>query len=180
MVILDLDDFAADQESNALDWLVSLKYQFPKFKVTLFTILGRWNLSLLKKIKSEFDWIELAAHGWLHQTNDEVMGWTQAQWYHTLNKYEKTGLFVPVFKAPNWEMTRLGYHVLQEFGWAVAIRKQHLDNLPKGIKYYCFETNIYSVHGHTWTMPAHKKEGMFTGWSESTNFEFVSKNLETR
>ncbi len=180
MVIFDADDFAQSQQENALNWFVAFKHKYPKFKVTLFTILGRWNIEILKKIKESFEWIELAAHGWEHLTNDEAFKWNKQRWYHVLNAYEKTGIFTKTFKAPNWEMSSLGYHCLKDMGWSVAIRNHQLNDVPQGMKYYDFEANPFAVHCHTWTMPAHEKEGIFNNWSESTDFQFVSENLEQK
>jgi len=179
MVIMNLDDFCADPESNALNWIFGLKAIYPNFKVTLFTILGRWDVRLLRLVKT-FTWIELAAHGWKHQTNDETLKWTKRDWYHALNRYERTGLFTKIWKSPNWETSALGYHVLKEFEWAVAVRSSQIKNLPIGMKYYSFENNPFAVHGHTWTMEAHQKEGMFNNWSRDTNFDFVSNWLEEK
>jgi len=178
-VIFDLDDAAVDSESNAMSHLIEMKAMYPNFKVSLFTILGRWlDLEILKQI-SKFDWIELLAHGYEHFTNDEVMEWNKKKWYDILNMYEDTGIFKPIFKAPNWEMSPLGYQVLKDMDWAIAIRQSQLGEVPQGGKYYSFEGNPLSVHGHTWTLQAHKEEGMFRNWCESTQFEFVSNNLET-
>jgi predicted deacetylase len=108
------------------------------------------------------------------------MDWDKKKWFEIINNYEKTEQFVKIFKAPNWEMSRLGYQVLKELGWAVAVRKHQIVDVPQGMKYYCFETNLFGVHGHTWTMPAHNKEHMFLNWTENTNFDFVSNNLEVK
>lgn len=177
-VVLDLDDFAPDRKSNALDWLFSLKSMNKNFKVTLFTILGRWDINLLKDI-AHIDWIELAAHGFMHSSNDESFNWTKKQWFDFLNIYEKTGMFVKGFKAPNWEMSPLGYQVLKDMGWWVAVRKHQIKDVPAGMDYYCFETNIFGLHGHTWTMLAHEKEGLLK-WSLIADFEFTSECLETK
>ena len=178
-IVFDADDFAPDWESNALSWFIDLKSRCPQFKVTLFTILGRWKLDVLKMFSS-FDWIQLAAHGWTHMKNDEVLEWDKKKWFEVINKYERTGLFVPIFKAPNWEMSPLGYQVLKELGWAVAIRKHQINDVLVGMKYYCFETNYFAVHAHTWTMQAHSKEGMFLNWHDKSRFDFVINNLETK
>jgi hypothetical protein len=177
-VIFDLDDFAPDKESNALNWFFHLKAQNKNFKVTLFTILGRWDIELLKDV-AHIDWIELAGHGFMHASNDEAFNWTKKEWYDILNKYEKTGFFVKGFKAPNWEMSPLGYQVLKDMGWWVAVRKHQIKDVPEDMGYYCFETNIFGTHGHTWTMEAHKQEGLL-GWSLIAGFDFVSSQVEIK
>lgn len=173
------DDFARDWESNALNWFIDFKHKYPFLKVTLFTILYRWNIDVLKQLK-KLDFLEFAAHGYTHSINSEVLDWDRKKWYNVLNKYEQTGVFVKVFKAPNWEMTDLGYHILHDMGWAVACRKEQVKKIPIGMKYYCFETNMFAVHGHTWLMKAHMDEGKFNGWHKGTQFGFVSDNLEEK
>jgi hypothetical protein len=179
-VVFDADDFAVDEESNALNYFIEMKALYPKFKVTLFTILGRWlDLEILKQV-SKFDWIEFAAHGYEHFENDEVLHWDKNTWYEMLNLYEEIGIFTHIFKAPDWQMSRLGYQVLKDMGWAIAIRQFQYDEVLQGMKYYSFETNPFAVHAHTWTMKAHVKEGMFRNWSGETNFKFVSESLEEK
>src|SRR3990167_615254 len=118
LVIFDLDDMAADEESNALNYLIELKALCPDFKVTLFTILGRWlDLEMLKQI-AKFEWIQLAAHGFEHFENEEVLHWDKRTWYHILNMYEDTGIFKPIFKAPDWQISPLGYQVLRDMDWS--------------------------------------------------------------
>lgn len=179
-VILDLDDCASDAESNALNWMVDLKMRFPDFRATLFTIIGRWkDKEMLKKMKEFLPWIDLAAHGFEHMTNDEVLIWDRKRWKEILKMYENMGIFEKIFKAPNWEMSPLGYEVLGEMGWAVAVRQFQINDLPVGIKYYCFETNPFGVHGHTWTLPAHFREGMLN-WGGETHFDTIVNNLEIK
>jgi hypothetical protein len=178
-VIFDLDDGTPTWEENGLNWMIDFKTRFPKFNVTIFTILGRWNKKVLKLLKG-FDFIQLGAHGYTHLNNDEVLNWDKKRWYDVINEYEYTDQFVKVFKAPNWQMSALGYYVLKDMGWAVAVRKHQIQDLPAGMKYYCFETNLFAVHGHTWTLPAHSREHMFLNWTEKTNFDFVSNNLEEK
>lgn len=179
-VVFDLDDFAVDHESNCVNYLMEMKTKYPKFRVTLFTILGRWpDLNVLKTL-SHFDYIEFAAHGWEHLRNDEVLEWDKKRWFDVLDRYETSGMFAKVWKAPNWEMTRLGYEVLKELGWAASVRQSQINDVPEGMKYYCFESNPFGAHGHTWTMAAHEQEGMFRNWNANTEFEFISGNLETK
>jgi predicted deacetylase len=91
---------------------------------------------------------------------------------------KEDGYFEEGFKAPNWQMTDLGYKVLKENGWWVAIRKHQIKDLPKGMKYYCFETNPNAVHGHTWLIPHILEE--VKKWKKDNKFEFVSKNLKVK
>lgn len=180
MILFDLDDAYPARLNNALDWLVDFKDRYPEFKVTLFTILGRWdNHGLLKAIKG-FDFIELAAHGYHHANNSECQIWDEDGWHDKLSLYERTGLFVPIFKAPNWQMSKIGYQVLKDRSWAVAVRENQIKDVPEGAKYYCFESEPNRYHGHTWLMQKHLDEGMFINWNRDSTFDFISSHLETR
>lgn len=178
--ILDLDDFYPEKKNNAMDWLIELKDCYPNFVVTLFTIYGRWhNIKLLHEL-NRFDWIEIAAHGYYHYSNDEVMKWDKKRWFDVINEFEKTGLFTKVFKAPNWMMSKLGYFVLKELDWAVAVRENQIKDLPEGIRYYCFEDQPEKIHGHTWLLQKHWEDGLFTSWNQKTEFDFISNNLKIK
>lgn len=180
MIVFNLDDLKPSREENALDWLVDFKDRYPDFKVTLFTILGRWSdIKMLEAIKG-FEFIELAAHGYYHSTNDEVQKWTEEQWVDNLYLYERSGLFTKVFKAPNWQMSKLGYQMLKDKGWAVAIREHQIKDVPEGMKYYCHEGHPNRYHGHTWLMQTHLDQGMFVNWNRDSKFSFLSENLEVR
>ncbi|MDD5016329.1 MAG: hypothetical protein PHW73_14770 [Atribacterota bacterium] len=177
-VILDLDDFAYDYERNALNWLFDLKSKYPEFKVTLFSIPALWRNNILKQV-ANLDWIELGVHGFDHHANNEVLKWDRQKWYEIINMAESSGCYQKLFKAPNWEMSDLGYFILKENDWAVAVREHQIKDLQPGSKYYCFETNPFGIHGHTWTMKAHQEEGKFN-WNEDTQFEFISNNVEEK
>jgi hypothetical protein len=177
--VLDLDDFEPERESNALDILFELKSRMPDFKVTLFTILGRWeNRNMLFDI-AQFPWIRFAAHGMYHMINDEVLSWEKSDWYNVLNDYESMGIFDKGFKAPNWEMTRLGYQVLKDMGWWVAIRSSQRKDVPDGMQYYSFEETPGAVHGHTWTLKPDLNTERYQ-WYMHTKFDFISNHLTTK
>lgn len=178
-IILDLDDTSYDQKRNALNWLFEFKSMRPDFKVTLFAIYHYCPKGFLDEIR-KIDWIQLVPHGFKHDQNDEVYFWDRKYWNYVLDCYEERGCFQKGFKAPNWQMTTLGYDILKERGYWVAVRKMHLKELPKGIKYYCFEDDKdRRIHGHTWLMANHKLEGKFN-WEENDTFEFVSQNIDDR
>jgi hypothetical protein len=176
-IIVDYDDFFAERKNNSMDWLIELKDRYPNFVVTLFTIWGRWHNKKILYDLNQFDWIEFAAHGYYHYTNDEVVKWNKQRWFEAMNEFEEAKIFQKIFKAPNWMMSELGYQVLKELDWAVAIRKEQIKDIPVGMKYYCFEDAPNKVHGHTWLLNTHQEEGMFSTWDQKTEFDFVSNNL---
>lgn len=174
-IILDLDDFGYKKESNCLDWLYEF-HSIYDFKVTLFTVYGLCTNKFLDSV-SKLSWIEMAVHGLNHKSNDEVLSWNEQEWNNNLQFFEDSKYFIKGFKAPNWQMSDIGYKVLKERGWWVAIRDFQIKDLPKGMMYYAFETNKNSVHGHIWLMDTHYKEGKFN-WDTDDKFEFVSQNTE--
>jgi hypothetical protein len=176
-VIISLDDFAVDQERNAFNWLLDFKFQYPDFKVTLFTILKDCPFNFLVNIK-QFNWIQLAAHGFDHKDIGECLKWDKDKWQSVLDTYESMG-FEKGFKAPQWEMNQLGYEMLKNNGWWVAVRQSQIPDLPTGMKYYCFETTEGGMTGHTWLMATHLKEGKFD-WDNNTKFDFCSQHLEVK
>ncbi len=180
MILLNLDDFAPSQEENALNYLVEFKDKYPDFKVTLFTIYGKWRRDMLKGLRICFaDWLDLAAHGFTHYSNDECEKWSLEQWHRIIDNYENGKCFTKLFKAPNWQMSSLGYEVLKERGWAVAVRESQIKDVPKGMKYYSFEEQG-GVHGHTWLMKSHIESGMFKDWNKDSGFDFISNHLKIK
>lgn len=179
MILFDLDDTSPAKDTNAINWMIDFKDRYPDFKVTLFTILGTWtNLELLEGICC-FDFIELAAHGFFHESNDECQQWDVDDWHHAIDMYEQTDLFVPIFKAPNWQMSTLGYQVLNKRGWAVAVRGTQIDEVPEGMKYYSYEEQG-GIHGHTWLMSSHVQNKWFVDWGRHSEFGFISDHLRTK
>lgn len=178
MILFDLDDWYPKKECLGLDWLIDAKHKYPDLKVTLFTILGRWNGYPLKSLMEAFPWVEYGAHGFMHDKNSECMEWDKKRWFEVLNLYEQMG-FTKIFKAPNWEMSRLGFQVLKEMDWAVACRGFQIDEVPRGAKYYSFEEQN-GVHGHTWLLEADELKGKFNDWKKTSEFGFISDYLRIK
>jgi len=179
MIILDADDMLPSHDENPLNWLIMLKHKYPQLKVTLFTVLGGWNVDILRQMYLAFPWIEFAAHGLNHKSNDEVLSWDKKKWFDVINQYEQPEMFAKIFKAPNWEMSRLGYEVLKDLGWAVAVRESQIEDLPRGMMYYSFEKQK-GTHGHTWLMSSHITSGLMGAWKKDEEFKFVSESLLTK
>lgn len=123
MTIFDLDDF---RDGNAnLELLDRLKLRVPDLKLTLFTIpcpagsTAEAHAVWLREVRARRPWIEYAVHGWRH-TDLECASWTLGQARIYLQRCEKLGIYVKVFRAPYWE-TSLGlYQAILERDWVIA------------------------------------------------------------
>ena len=85
-IVLDFDDIENKYDRNGLNFLFYWKAKYPKFKITLFTIPEKTSKEILNLV-SKFDWIEIAQHGWNHESNFECYGWD----YDTASAYLKRG-----------------------------------------------------------------------------------------
>jgi hypothetical protein len=120
LAIVEADDFQDRYDRNGLNFLFYWKTKYPKFKITLFTIPDRTSPELLSLIFPHKDWIELAVHGFNHESNYECYGWSYQKTKALLERVEKRkvdpvgkGIFFPIykkiFKAPGWTITH-GYN----------------------------------------------------------------------
>lgn len=200
-VVFDLDDFAMYPENSAecIYHLKRQKEKFPKLKVTLFAIpqyRGVDNTTFFSDVLEAYgDWIQLAIHGWHHETPFECKEWTYKEAKKKIDTAYKSGVFVKVFKAPGWQISRDTYKALDEMGFIVA------DNLfsaytepgvlnserrPKTLKAYTVE-HPWMCHGHTWDITTdlvgHRNgirqiiEEHGVPWDENSNFHFIEEVL---
>jgi hypothetical protein len=141
VTVFDWDD--AYPGHDAYDRLKKLRLLRPDFKTTLFAIPGRCNREWCDSLP---DWIELAVHGWMHDSNYECAQWTHAQMEACLDTQIVRDYFVRGFKAPGWQISDACYQVLAERSWWVA--DQHLEDLrrPTGLRAYFYEDGNW--HGH--------------------------------
>src|SRR3990167_6719133 len=72
IAIVEADDFQNRYDRNGLNFLFYWKAKYPKFKITLFTIPEKTSNELLCGLPS---WIEIAVHGFNHESNFECYGW---------------------------------------------------------------------------------------------------------
>lgn len=129
LAIVESDDFQDKYDRNGLEMLFYWKAKYPKFKITLFTIPNRTSDAMLNLIRPHLDWIELAIHGWDHESNYECWEWdyekTQALIMRlTAKRYEididkgycedcgdqhtnteSRNYYKAIFKAPGWMIT---------------------------------------------------------------------------
>jgi len=167
-ICLDLHDFSI--VNNRLDFLLKLKEQFPKFKVSLFTVpIDRkdcWGLytirhKLLKEVKKHLDWIQIIPHGVHHTYNEMKYIDYKTFKYETLLKIEEAfvedGLpYERGFCAPYWRWNEDIVKVLNDEGWwgAVDPRQPNMPTPKKFYRYsYCIDEvfpiyNGMKLHGH--------------------------------
>ena len=149
MTYVDLDDFYEGNERWEL--LTKLKQELPRFKVTLFTIVGRCNRGWLETIKQYYPWIDLVPHGWLHATSRECQHWGRAQCEEYLDRIADLNL-TKGFKAPGWQISSPMYDALMDRGYWVADQSYNDDRRPKQLPVYIIQPNggspIHSIHGH--------------------------------
>ncbi len=140
-VTFDWDD--AYTGHDALDRLDQLHAIRPDFRCTLFAIPG---LSSHEWCESLPEWIELAVHGWLHETNYECAQWTRTDLARVLDEDICRWHFVEGFKAPGWQISDACYRELADRGYWVA--DQHLEDgrRPEGLRTYFYEDGGW--HGH--------------------------------
>ncbi len=137
----DWDD-AWDQH-DALPRLQQLHALRPDFRCTLFAVPGR---STPEWCESLPPWIELAVHGWLHESNYECAAWTREDMERCLDHPIVEDYFVEGFKAPGWQISDACYEVLVDRDWFVA--DQHLEDgrRPSELRTYFYEDGGW--HGH--------------------------------
>lgn len=196
--VVDFDDFEDSWMKNGLNMLFYWKSRYPKFKATLFAIPGKTSKEMVNLIK-KIDWLQLAAHGYIHDNNHEVQCWTEQVANSNLNYAETLGIDSKVFKAPGWQITypqpynetpdsskpvnqdpQLIYRILQNRGYIVADQHYNKDKRPEGLRVYC-TCNPLIIHGHTWNMEQGEPNGLEqmqkagVNWDWNTEFKLISE-----
>ncbi len=141
-MVFDWDD--AYPGHDAFPRLQQLHAIRPDFRCTLFAIPGRCTGDWCRSLPP---WIELAVHGWLHESNYECAAWTHAEMERCLDDDLVRTYFVSGFKAPGWQISDACYSVLLGRGWWVA--DQHLEDgrRPPNLRTYFYEDGP-QWHGH--------------------------------
>jgi hypothetical protein len=136
-----------------MDTLKRLKERDPGFKVTLFAIPTRCSDGLLQRYDKERDWIQLGVHGWRHARH-ECLAWTSEETVEKLALAEHIyPEFVPVFKAPNWEICDEVYEGCKLRGFAVADHIRNIVIMPADMPHYVYNVRLRNdryqrLHGH--------------------------------
>ena len=171
---LDFDDFG--EQNNRLDWLWMLKEEFPKFKVNLFTCVGKCNPQFLEYI-STLHWIQLCFHGWNHVNYEDVSE-------KALSMAVKDFGFAKIYRAPYWNLSDKMYERLKKLGFKIML---HPDDPRQGIKYNWNIKNsppsldILYGHGHIQDTQGNGLVEAFENimkLPKDTDFRFLSDTLK--
>lgn len=174
LAIVEADDFQDKYDRSGLEMLFYWKAKYPKFKITLFTIPNKCSDQFLELIAKHSDWMELAIHGFDHDSNFECWGWDYDKATGLMLRARKRPYFVNCFKAPGWTITggpngegsgyplqeqnplfkdpQAVYRALIDLGFIVFDRHYDKDLRPEGLKVVCVDCNPDIVHMHTWDM----------------------------
>lgn len=193
MMIFDSDDFGCDHEISDMcqshdcrDVLNKLKEINPAFKATLFAIPGEMTPELLNWAFYNNQWIELAIHGFFHDSNYECEKMTYQEFDDLMN-HSSVRAVIPRFaarentalgfKAPGWQISDGCYRWLKDNGWWVADQAYNDERRPKDLKVY--KLGEGSVHTHTWNCVDNGVYELFDELAEKvkneTEFKFVSE-----
>ena len=202
IAIVEADDFYDDWSRNGLNFLFAWKAKYPKFKITLYTIPNRTSQAMLDLLARHSEWIELAVHGWDHESNFECYGWD----YDRTKMFMKRAMKEPYtknFKAPGWTITpgfngypanptdpitkdpQGVYKALTDMGYVICDRHYNKPARPENAKIICIDCNPDIIHFHTWNVPSADPNGrngfqdieerFGVPWTEETTFKFMSE-----
>ena len=176
--VFDLDDEC--DELSSLPRLLELKQRFPNLKVTLFCIPSKCSLEHIKKLQ-QYDWIELAVHGWFHDTEHgratECNHWTYEEAKYYLERAEHLGYFKKIFRPPGWQMNWETIRALAEGGWIICEHLGH-DKFEEYGGYRYTTGHLMEVHGHTWECNGngiHELSTTKCNFTPQTKFYFISE-----
>jgi len=204
LVIAEADDFMNQANRNGLDYLFYWKAKYPKFKITLFTIPDKTTLEFLNLINFPNDWIELAIHGFTHDSNFECWEWDEVTAKALMKRVIDTGKYVKIFKAPGWMITdkTAGYVASEHLpvskdstgvyrglsDFIIVDRHYNKEVRPKDSKIICIDCQPDIVHMHTWPMVTGDLAGRNgfpeveeihgVPWDDKTEFKFISEAYE--
>ena len=201
IAIVEADDFQDRYDRNGLNFLFYWKAKYPKFKITLFTIPERTSIEILTLISKHSDFIELAVHGFNHESNFECYGWDYDKTMTLLKRVDES-FYQPIFKSPGWSIIpgkngypsapedpitkdpQAVYKALNDMNFIVVDRHYNAPERPKNTKVVCIDCNPDIVHMHTWNMmtPQENERNGFeqvetrgVPWNNETEFYFISE-----
>jgi len=183
IAVVESDDTCDRWDRNGLNFLFYWKAKYPKFKITIFTIPERTSKEMLYLLWKHNDWIEIAVHGWNHESNFECYSWDYERTHRLMERVESTpfqsvSLYKKIFKAPGWTITGGGhngyppdpstatykdptavYRALNERGYLIVDRNYNDEIRPKDTKAIVIDREEKIVHMHTWNMETGDKNG---------------------
>lgn len=173
-MIFEWDDFGCDfvisdkcQSHDCRDQLYRLKEINKDFKATLFAIPAEMTPELLGWCQANNEWIELAQHGFMHNSNYECEKLSFEDFDYLMNLFRPilSNTFQPIFRAPGWQISDGAIKWLQEKGWIIADQGYNDDRRPAYMNAYInydghFKVSpktgdakdIEAYHGHTWNV----------------------------
>lgn len=181
--IVDADDFY-DVNSNL--WLLQkIKFEIPKFKITLFTVPGKCSVDFMSRIAYDCgDWIEMVPHGWLHATSRECEDWS---YYRTVRYIQHLKDYyhhlVSGFKAPGWQISDATYKALYDYNYWVADQSYNDNRRPKELRAYVLqhdEPEITKLHYHIQNVCGNgiaEKFDELISLDKSADFKFISEHI---
>ena len=139
-MIFDTDDLYEGHDRLDLLWL--LKEANPAFRMTAFCVTGLGSEDYWNSLP---DWIECAAHGWLHPDPLEAKDWSYERAHEVLRSVP--GRLAGGWKSPGWQISDGTYQALLDVGWWVADQHYNDGRRPPGLRYHC-EGDGDHVHTH--------------------------------
>jgi hypothetical protein len=202
-MVFDWDDFGANhiispqcQSHDCRARLYQLKEINPKFKATLFAIPGEMTEELLHWCDMNYEWIELAVHGFFHTSNYECEKISLEDFNFFMEKFEEPidDCFKKIFRAPGWQISDDAYQWLLDNEWVVADQTYNTHRRPPALKAYLYDDaskefmtyspekgaiRVRAYHGHTWDVGWNgiyeDAEVVDTLVRDTKDFKFVSE-----
>lgn len=128
-----------------MDLFARLKAERHDFRATVFAVPGLITTCFVRELP---DWLELAVHGWLHQTVYECAVWTPDDIARVFDDTLVRGHFARVFKAPGWQISDACYEYCRDNDIVVADQRLAESRWPTGLKVYLHEDHPDRWHGH--------------------------------
>jgi hypothetical protein len=179
--IFHIDDFS-DRHYRCIEEMFALKKRYPKFKATLFTIPFKTSEDHLSEMK-KLDWVELAVHGFKHNSNDEMLLLSRDEIIKFFSRVD-FGTFVKGFKAPGWRINKTGVEICNELGLWIALHRKHLLSLAPLCSngFYIYGRRYDAWHSHAGDAEDNwvKKDlpMLLKRWPVDQEFIFVSEAIE--
>ena len=173
-MIFEWDDFGAShtisdmcQSHDCRDVLLMLRDINPDFKCTLFAIPAEMTFELATWCLENASWVELAWHGFTHQSNYECEKMSYDTFDMMMNAYQQnsmTSAFQKIFRAPGWQISDDILRWLADNGWVIADQGYNDQRRPHYAKAFVNyggnfvvrgrgpDRPVKAYHGHTWNV----------------------------
>lgn len=206
IAIVESDDTQDRWDRNGMNFLFYWKAKYPKFKITLFTIPERTSPKFLSLLAAHNSWIQVAVHGWNHESNYECYGWDYDRTMRLMERVESMDRYQKIFKSPGWCITpdyngypadenapiskdkQAVYKALTDRGYWIVDRHYNAPGRPENAKVICIDDQPNIVHMHTWNMETGNKnerngyqqveEEHGVPWDNETEFYFISEAID--